>query len=143
MMGTGEDVDASQDATSPAWPVIHHWPQHDVSHLDRDGDDVHPMKQTAAILGFAIAFLLSVSGCSKPEASEISSAVQADDLDAEMADCFAQAVLEADISGSSLDVLAEDGIATDDGGQVTVIKDDIPTIQAAASECGFELTGSA
>lgn len=99
------------------------------------------MKKTAAILSLAAAALLSVSGCSKPDASVISSAVQADDLDAEMADCFAQALLESDVSGTSLDVLAEEGIATDDGGQVQVVADDIPAIKDAASGCGFELTG--
>ncbi len=99
------------------------------------------MKKTAAFLGLAAAVLLGMSGCSKPEASEISAAVQADDLDAEMADCFAQALLDADVSGTSLDVLAEEGIATDDGGQVQVVADDIPAIKDAASGCGFELTG--
>jgi len=101
------------------------------------------MKKTAAILGLAVSVVLTVSGCSKPEASEISAAVQADDLDAEMADCFAQALLDADIGGTSLDVLAEEGIATDDGGQVRVVKEDIPAIQEAATGCGFELTGPA
>lgn len=99
------------------------------------------MKKTAATFGLAAAALLALSGCSKPEASEISAAVQADGLDAEMADCFAQGLLESDVSGTSLDVLAEEGIATDDGGQVEVVADDIPTIKAAATECGFELTG--
>lgn len=101
------------------------------------------MKKTVALLGLAAAVALGVSGCSKPEASEISAAVQADDLSEEMADCFAQALLESDISGTSLDVLAEEGIATDDGGQVEVVADDIPAIQAAATECGFELSGPA
>lgn len=100
------------------------------------------MKKTATVLGLAAAALLALSGCSKPEASEISSAVQADDLDAEAADCFAEALLEADVSGTSLDALAEDGIATDDGGQVQVVADDIPAIQAAAEDCGFELVSS-
>ncbi|MBA3338832.1 MAG: hypothetical protein H0T54_03630 [Geodermatophilaceae bacterium] len=100
------------------------------------------MKKIAAILGLAAAALLTVSGCSKPAASEISAAVQADELDAEMSDCFAQALLDSDVSGTSLDVLAADGIATDDGGQVEVVKADIPAIQAAASGCGFELSGS-
>jgi len=97
------------------------------------------MKKTAAVFGLAAAAVLTVSGCSKPEASEISSAVQQDDLDADMADCFAEALLKADVSGTSLDVLAEEGIATADGGQVEVVADDIPAIQAAAEECGFEL----
>lgn len=99
------------------------------------------MKKTAAVLGLAAAAVLGLSGCSKPEASEISSAVQEDDLDAEMADCFAAALLAADVSGTSLDVIAEEGIATDDGGQVKVVKDDIPAIKGAAEECGFELVG--
>lgn len=100
-----------------------------------------PMKKTATAFGLAAAAALALSGCSKPEASEISSAVQADNLDAEMADCFAEGLLGADVSGTSLDVLAEDGIATDDGGQVQVVADDIPAIQAAAEACGFELVG--
>lgn len=99
------------------------------------------MKKNAAILGLAAAALFSVSGCSKPAASAISTAVQADDLNAEMADCFAQALLDSDVSGTSLDVLAKEGIATDSGGQIEVVKDDIPAIQAAASGCGFELSG--
>ncbi|MDQ4038252.1 MAG: hypothetical protein M3313_07865 [Actinomycetota bacterium] len=99
------------------------------------------MNKTAAVFGLAAAAVLALSGCSKPEASEISSAVQADDLDAEMADCFADALLAADVSGTSLDVLAEEGIATDDGGQVQVVADDIPAIKDAAQECGFELVG--
>ncbi len=99
------------------------------------------MKKTAATLGLTAAALLVLSGCSKPEASEISAAVQADDLDAETADCFAQSLLDSDVSGTSLDVLAEEGIATDDGGQVQVVADDIPAIKAAASDCGFELVG--
>lgn len=99
------------------------------------------MNKTSAAIGLAAAALLALSGCGKPEASEISSAVQADDLDAEMADCFAQALLDSDVSGTSLDVLAEEGIATDDGGQVEVVADDIPAIQAAAEGCGFELVG--
>lgn len=99
------------------------------------------MKKTAAFVGLVAAALMSLSGCSKPEASEISAAVQADNLDAEMSDCFAQALLDADVSGTSLDVLASEGIATDDGGQVQVLQDDIPAIKAAASGCGFELTG--
>lgn len=99
------------------------------------------MKKTAAALGLAAAAVLTVSGCSKPEANEISAAVQADDLDAEMADCFAEGLLEADVSGTSLDALAKDGIATDDGGQVQVVADDIPAIKAVASDCGFELVG--
>lgn len=99
------------------------------------------MKKTAAVLGLAAAAVLALSGCSKPEASEISSAVQEDDLDAEMADCFAAALLAADVSGTSLDVIAEEGIATDDGGQVQVVADDIPAIKGAAEECGFELVG--
>lgn len=97
------------------------------------------MKKTATAVSLAVGALLSVSGCSKPEAGEISSAVRADDLDAEMADCFAQGLLESDVSGTSLDVLASEGIATDDGGQVSVVEDDIPAIQAAAEACGFEL----
>ncbi len=100
------------------------------------------MKKIAATIGLAAAAFLTISGCSKPEASEISAAVQADDLDAEMADCFAQGLLEADVSGTSLDVLAEEGIATDDGGQVQVVADDIPAIQGVAQDCGFELVGS-
>lgn len=100
------------------------------------------MKKTAAIIGLAAAAVLTVTGCSKPEASEISAAVQADNLDAEMADCFAQALLDSDVSGTSLDVLAAEGIATDDGGQIQVVKADIPAIQQAASGCGFELSGS-
>lgn len=99
------------------------------------------MKKSAAAISLAAAALLALSGCSKPEASEISAAVQADDLDAEMADCFAQGLLESDVSGTSLDVLAAEGIATDDGGQVEVVADDIPAIQAAAEACGFELVG--
>jgi hypothetical protein len=97
------------------------------------------MKKTAAAFGLAATVVLTMSGCSKPEASEISAAVAADDLEAEMADCFAAALLDSDVSGTSLDVLAEEGIATDDGGQVEVVADDIPAIQAAAEECGFEL----
>ena len=103
-----------------------------------DGDDV-PMKKTAAAIGLAAAALLTVSGCSTPEAGEISSAVQDDDLDAEMADCFAQGLLESEVSGTSLDVLAAEGIASDDGGQVQVVADDIPAIKAVATDCGFEL----
>jgi len=99
------------------------------------------MKKTAAAFGLAAAAVLALSGCSKPEASEISSAVQEDDLDAETADCFAQGLLDADVSGTSLDVLASEGIATDDGGQVQVVQDDIPAIKAAAEACGFELVG--
>jgi len=99
------------------------------------------MNKTAAAFGLAAAAVLALSGCSKPEASEISSAVQEDDLDAEMADCFADALLAADVSGTSLDVLAAEGIATDDGGQVEVVADDIPAIKSAAEECGFELVG--
>jgi len=96
------------------------------------------MKKTAAAICCAAA-LTTLSGCGKPEASEISAAVQADDLDAEMADCFAEGLLESDVSGTSLDALAEDGIATDDGGQVQVVADDIPAIKAVATDCGFEL----
>jgi len=99
------------------------------------------MNKTAAAFGLAAAAVLALSGCSKPEASEISSAVQEDDLDAETADCFAQGLLDADVSGTSLDVLASEGIATDDGGQVQVVQDDIPAIKAAAEACGFELVG--
>lgn len=99
------------------------------------------MRKTAAAFGLATAALMTLSGCSKPEAGEISSAVQEDGLDAEMADCFAEGLLEADVSGTSLDVLASDGIATDDGGQVEVVADDIPQIKDVASDCGFELTG--
>ncbi len=99
------------------------------------------MKKIAATFGLATAAFLTMSGCSKPEASEISAAVQADDLDAEMADCFAQGLLESDVSGTSLDVLAEEGIATDDGGQVQVVADDIPAIRDVATDCGFELVG--
>lgn len=101
----------------------------------------HSMKRIATAVGLAAAALMTLSGCGEPEASEISSAVQADGLDADMADCFAQGLLDADVSGTSLDVLAEDGIATDDGGQVQVVADDIPAIREVASGCGFELTG--
>lgn len=99
------------------------------------------MKKLAATIGLAVAALLTVAGCSKPDASEISAAVQKDQLDATMADCFAEALLASDVSGTSLDVLAAEGIATDDGGQVQVVADDIPAIKDAASGCGFELTG--
>ena len=99
------------------------------------------MNKTAAAFGLAAAAVLALSGCSKPEASELSTAVQAepDGLDAEMADCFAEALLAADVSGTSLDVIASEGIATDDGGQVEVVADDIPAIKAAAEACGFQL----
>lgn len=99
------------------------------------------MMKSAAAFGLAAAAVLTLSGCSQPEASVISAAVEADGLDTEMADCFAEGLLDADISGTSLDVLAEQGIATDDGGEVQVVADDIPAIRSVASGCGFELTG--
>lgn len=98
-------------------------------------------KTAAAVVGIAAAALMTLSGCGKPEASEISKAVEADGLEAEVAKCFAEGLLKSDVSGTSLDMLAEEGIATADGGQVQVVADDIPSIRAAATDCGFELTG--
>lgn len=99
------------------------------------------MKKAPAASCLAAAALLTLSACGKPEASEIATAVAADGLGDEMSECFAQGLLDSDVSTISLDVLAADGIATDDGGEVQVVEADIPAIRAVASSCGFELTG--
>ncbi|MPQ97876.1 hypothetical protein GB931_08055 [Modestobacter sp. I12A-02628] len=88
------------------------------------------------LVGVVAGGLLLV-GCSSepPAASEISAAMQADGVSAAIADCFADQALQAGLDGDTLDALAEDGVATDDGGDITVAEDDQDQLSAISAAC--------
>lgn len=94
-------------------------------------------RRSAGALATLSAAALALTGCGTPSSSEISSALQADGLDADAADCFADAVLDADVAGQTLDVLAKDGAVDGDGVSTQIVAEDVPTVEGIASDCGL------
>lgn len=95
-------------------------------------------RRSTGALAVLSSAVLVLAGCGTPSSSEISSALQADGLDADAADCFAEAVLDADVAGQTLDVLAEDGAVDGDGASTQIVAEDVPTVEGIASDCELE-----
>ncbi|KQS60679.1 hypothetical protein ASG36_07275 [Geodermatophilus sp. Leaf369] len=84
---------------------------------------------------------LLLAGCgSPPAASTISAALQDDGAPAALADCFAAGLLDADVSGSTLDTFAEQGAVDDEGADVELDVDDLPVADALLADCAEQTT---
>ncbi|MCW2582751.1 MAG: hypothetical protein JWQ53_1541 [Klenkia sp.] len=88
-----------------------------------------------------LAGALLLAGCGgPPAASTISAALQEDGAPVALADCFAAGLLDADVSGSTLDTFAEQGAVDDEGADVELDVEDLAVADALLVDCAQRTT---
>jgi len=81
------------------------------------------------------ASLLGLAACGSPSAQDIAVALVADGAEESVAQCVADQAVAADLSTSSLERLAEEGITDDNGEDVQFLEDDSAVLQALVTAC--------